>query len=143
MVLKALTPKFSGHKLLTRGLTCLSHSRGEGVQDLSGFDSKDSRSQRGTWSNALEARRPQGPAASPSRSPEPGPLKKGMLSIPSQKSGKPLSIGRRRDGLQEINIDEEQVTAELYSLSRLQDMSGLHFLLVPSDVCPREVIEGC
>lgn len=83
------------------------------AQDLSGFDSRDTRSLRGGRSLAVEAGRGQAPNASPSsRSPEPGPLKSGMLSLPSRKvsTSKLPGSARQREGLQEIDIDEEQVT---------------------------------
>ena len=49
----------------------------------------------------------QGPSGS--YSPEAGPLKKGMLTLPSQKTVKGAASGRRREGFQAVDIEEEQV----------------------------------
>lgn len=80
------------------------------MQDLSGFDSKDTRLQRGSRSTLSESQRGGSlHAPSASYSPEPGPLKRGLLTLPSQKSSKGPALGRRREGFQEVDIQEEQV----------------------------------
>ena len=76
------------------------------MQDLSGFDSKDHRGLKASRSTVVEG--PQS-RASMTASPEAGPLKRGILSLPGHKSSK-ASLRRQQDALHEVDIDEEQVS---------------------------------
>lgn len=72
------------------------------MQDLTGFDSKESRVQAPSQSGKLTRKL----SRAPSTSPDSGPLRRGMLGLPTRKPAQDLSLG---SSLQELDIDEEQV----------------------------------
>lgn len=79
------------------------------LQDLSGFEPKDARSQKSTYNPSTQQSQKARPInLSPPPSPDSGPLKKG-LSLAESKGGKGWTNRRRQGNLREADIDEEQV----------------------------------